>query len=167
MNEPASDLMVSQLEATHPAAYRWALSCCRGDRTEAEEVLQAAYLKVLDGRAIFGEHSSWRTWLFGVIRRTASEHRRRRLLRGEWLLNTFRRVPEPTITPVDPILEIEQARALRRALQSLSQRQRQLIELVFRHDLTIEQAGEVLGISIGSARTHNERAKARLKQQLA
>jgi RNA polymerase sigma-70 factor (ECF subfamily) len=83
------------------------------------------------------------------------------------LLNTFRRVPEATIAPVDPILEIEQARALRRALQTLSQRQRQLIELVFRHDLTIEQAGEVLGISIGSARTHYERAKARLKDQLA
>ena len=39
------------LAELHPASAGWALSCCRWDREEAEEVLQMAYLKILDGRA--------------------------------------------------------------------------------------------------------------------
>src|SRR4051794_41839968 len=74
-----------ELERLHAASFSWALSCCRRDREEAEEVLQASYLKVLEGRARFDERSSFKTFLFGVIRRTAAERRRRRALHGLWL----------------------------------------------------------------------------------
>ena len=69
------------LEAFHGSSWGWALACCLWDRSEAEEVLQTAYLKALDGRARFDGHSSERTWFFGVIRRTAVEHRRRHFAR--------------------------------------------------------------------------------------
>src|SRR3954471_23558386 len=76
------DEIQRSLAELHPASAGWALSCCRWDREEAEEVLQVTYLKILDGRARFGGRSSFRTWLFGVIRRTAAEHRRGRWLRS-------------------------------------------------------------------------------------
>src|SRR5438132_11516583 len=69
------------LERHHAESFGWALVCCGRDRVEAEDVLQASYLKVLDGKARFDGRSSVKTWLFGVIRRTAAEERRRRLLR--------------------------------------------------------------------------------------
>src|SRR5436305_1404383 len=75
------DEIQRSLAELHPASAGWALSCCRWDREEAEEVLQVAYLKILDGRARFGGRSSFRTWLFGVIRRTAAEQRRGRTRR--------------------------------------------------------------------------------------
>ena len=31
----------------HQAGYGWAIGCCRGNRLEAEEVLQMVYLKIL------------------------------------------------------------------------------------------------------------------------
>ncbi|MCW5832082.1 MAG: hypothetical protein KIS78_06475 [Labilithrix sp.] len=65
-----------ELAALHPASFGWALACCRRDHGLAEEVLQDAYFKVLDGRARFDRRSSLKTWLFGVIRMTAREHRR-------------------------------------------------------------------------------------------
>ncbi|MGH8703005.1 MAG: hypothetical protein ACREVR_17765, partial [Burkholderiales bacterium] len=47
-----------ELAARHHDAFAWALNCCRRNRTEAEEVLQATYLKVLEGRARFVRRSS-------------------------------------------------------------------------------------------------------------
>src|SRR6476620_2447951 len=73
----------AELEAHHRAGFAWSLACCGRDREEAEDVLQASYLKILDGRAEFAGKSSFKTFLFGVIRKTASEARRRRTVR-EW-----------------------------------------------------------------------------------
>jgi DNA-directed RNA polymerase specialized sigma24 family protein len=90
-----------RLEEIHPATAGWALSCCRWDREEAEEVLQMTYLKVLDGRARFDDRSSFKTWLFGVVRRTAAERRRSRWMRAvaglRW--RDGRPSPPPVPTP--------------------------------------------------------------------
>jgi RNA polymerase sigma-70 factor (ECF subfamily) len=54
-----------------------------------------------------------------------------------------------------------------RALGQLAERQREVLHLVFYQELTIEQAAGVMHISIGTARTHYERGKARLRELLA
>src|SRR5712691_11804447 len=71
----------SALEAHHGESYGWALSCCRRRRDEAENVLQLVYVKVLSGKAVFDGKSSFKTWLFAVIRKTAPQERRMELLR--------------------------------------------------------------------------------------
>src|SRR2546426_12439681 len=76
--------LTATLEELHAAAFGWALSCCGWDRSAAEDVLQATYLKLLDGRARFDGRSTFRTFVFGVIARTAREARRRTALR-RWL----------------------------------------------------------------------------------
>src|ERR1700687_4569203 len=70
-----------QLERVHADCFGWAMSCCGRNRDDAEEVLQTVYLSVLDGRARYDARSSFRTWIFGVIRRTAASERRRAGLR--------------------------------------------------------------------------------------
>src|SRR5687767_15896034 len=65
------------LERLHEESFGWALSCCGGERTRAEDVLQNTYLRVISGRAAYGGRSLFRTWLFGVIRRVALEESRR------------------------------------------------------------------------------------------
>ncbi len=74
MDEP--DLRCA-IERYHVECFGWALACCGRNRAEAEDVLQTSYLKILDGRAKFDERSSVKTWMFGVIRRTSAEERRR------------------------------------------------------------------------------------------
>jgi RNA polymerase sigma-70 factor (ECF subfamily) len=131
-------------------------------------VLQSSYLKVLDGRAVFSDRSSYKTWLFGVIRRTAAEHRRGWLLRRVWSarsLDTLQ-VVDTAPGPATLLVRSESTQRLERALAELPRRQRDLLHLVFYQELTIREAADVLRISIGTARTHYERGKARLRKQL-
>ncbi len=163
----ASTVPERDLEALHPACFGWALGCCGWNREEAEDVLQTVYLKVLDGRARFDGHSSLKTWLFAVIWRTAAERRRR-----QWLFDLISarllRLPSapPAPDPGSIADASETGEQLRAALQKLSARQRELLHLVFYQDVTIEEAATVLGISVGSARTHYHRGKARLRRLL-
>jgi RNA polymerase sigma-70 factor (ECF subfamily) len=160
--------MEAELAEIHAESFSWALACCGGDRTVAEEVLQVAYVKLLDGSARYDGRSSFKTFLFGVIRTTARERRRAYRLAAERLSRWIARrtEPRPTADPEARALQSERARALRDALLHLSGRQREVLHLVFSHDLTIEQAAGVLGISTGSARQHYERGKARLRALL-
>ena len=65
-----------------------------------------------------------------------------------------------------PVIRDETSRQLVVALKQLSARQRDMMHLVFYQDLTIAGAADVIGISVGSARVHYERGKARLRQIL-
>ena len=155
------------IERHHVECFGWALACCGRDRQEAEDVLQASYLKILDGRARFDERSSVRTWIFGVIRRTASEERRRALLGLR--ARERQRVALPVATEQPDIISLDDARrsaSLVAALATLAARQREVLQLVFYHDMTIEDAARVMRVSLGTARTHYERGKARLRAQL-
>jgi len=158
-----------ELARHHRAAFGWALACCRWDRTAAEDVLQTAYLKLVDGRARFAEQSEFRTFLFGVIRRTASEERRRRAIRAALSLGVLGRdhaMPSVSQAGLGAMVEDEAARGLIAALDRLSPRQREVLHLVFYQDLTIAAAADVMGVSVGSARVHYERGKAQLRELL-
>jgi RNA polymerase sigma-70 factor, ECF subfamily len=153
------------LEDCHRECYAWTLSCCDRDFAEADDVLQTAYLKVLDGRARFDGRSSFRTWLFGVIRRTAADERRRGIVRR--LRHAV--LGHDIAAHDDAVLATEagerQAK-LRDALTRLPRRQREVLLLVFYHSLTIQESALTLGIGLGSARTHYERGKRRLRELL-
>ena len=165
--EPAD--LERELEALHGAGFGWALLCCRWDRQEAEDVLQSAYERVFDGTARFEGRSSLKTWLFGVIRRAAQERRRRRFVRalalGRWW--ELRAEPPPPSTPETVARHSEDVSAVRAALGSLPRRQREVVSLVFYHELTVDEAAEVLALSVGSARQHYHRAKAALRERLS
>ena len=150
----------AELQGLHGASYAWAFSCCRRNREEAEDVLQTSYLKILEGHARFAGGSSFKTFLFGVIRRTAAESRRSDWLRlsrlAAWSRSGVERPPAPAG------IDVHQA-DLHANLVRLATRQREVLDLVFGHDMTIEEAAGTLGISVGSARVHYERGKKRLR----
>jgi RNA polymerase sigma factor (sigma-70 family) len=160
--------MRQELETLHPASLAWALGCCEWNPEEAREVLQSAYLKIFEGQARFDGRSSLKTWFFSVIRRTASERRRRGWLRILGLERYRGSDPEPI--PVDgpekAAGQKELEERVRAAVSRLSTRQREVVQLVFYHDLTVEEAARAMDVSVGTARVHYDRGKKELARLL-
>ena len=156
----------AELARLHEASFGWALSCCARNPTEAEEVLQIVYLKILQGKAIYRGESRLQTWLFAVIRKTAISERRKHLLRT--LKSIAGPQPNEAVHP-RPEVEIERSEMQQRFQQALAQlpaRQRETLHLVFYQELSLSEAAEVMNISIGSTRRHYERGKKRLRETL-
>ena len=162
---PAEAELRRQLAELHADCYGWALACCGRDRARGEDALQRAYLRILEGRARFRGTASFRTFVFGVIRMTAREERR------GWLRLLPMATSPDSLADTAPLPDAAACAAERRtrlvkALAQLSARQRETLELVFYHDMTIAEAAAVMAVRIGSARTHYERGKARLRALL-
>ena len=155
----------NSLMSLHSASFAWTMVCCR-DRELAEEVLQSVYVKVLDGQARHAGRSSFRTWLFAVIRNASRDRLRRR-----WWNRVSRLEFESLSQVVDSAageqrpLNDELA-LVRVAIDELPHRQRQIAHLVFYEDLTIADAAEVMGVTVGTARQHYARAKEALRLSL-
>ena len=164
----------AELAACHGDSFGWAMCCCRRDPLRAEEVLQRTYLKVLGGAARYDGRGAFKTWLFAVIRTTAADERRRELVRRLNLLRyadlTRRSPPAPPPSPAE-VADDDDAGDARRAtfaaaLDALPRRQREVLQLVFYHDLSLAGAAGVMGVSVGSARTHYDRGKKAVRRWL-
>jgi len=159
--------LADTLKALHSDAFGWSLHCCGGDSSRAEEVLQNAYLKIVQGRTKHAQASSFKTWWFGVIRLTAHEEFRRQRYResllGKLWLQISGDTHDPRPSPSRQAELDEQILQLRAALNQLPARQAEVLHLVFYQDLSLSEAAAVMKIGIGSVRQHYERGKARLR----
>jgi len=157
----APDDLEQQVAALHPASFAWALACSAWNAIEAEEVLQTVYLSILEGRARFDGRSSFKTWLFSVIRNMAGRAHRRHWLEARL---PWRALDPGSSSPEahEVIAASERGTHIRRALGTLPARQREVLDLVFFHEMSVEQAADVMEVSTGTARTHYHRGKLRL-----
>jgi RNA polymerase sigma-70 factor (ECF subfamily) len=166
MNE--SDLE-AEIRRLHAQSFGWAMSCCGRSRADAEDVLQNAYIAVLQQHTTFDGRSSFRTWLFGVIRNTARDHRRR-VSRNDARaapMPADDRLPSGSPGALAGLEKQELAGRLAAALERLPQRQHEVLHLVFYQEMSIAEAAGVMRVSVGSARTHYDRGKRRLRALLA
>jgi len=153
----------SALEAIHGQVFGWALSRCDYDPAAAEDLMQRAYVELLTGKARFEQRSSLKTFVFAVVQNLARSRYRRIAARLRLVQAAGAEVRDQVIHPVEP----DQNAAVWHAVQALPQRQRDVVELVFCRDMTIEAAARVMGVTTGTARVHYDRAKKALKAKLS
>ncbi|WP_291780987.1 sigma-70 family RNA polymerase sigma factor [Cecembia sp.] len=142
------------IKELHVEAYIWARQCCNFQDWLAKDVLQQVYLKILENKAKFNGDSSLKTWLFSVIRYTAMENIKKELRVYPLEDGAEVRFDED----VKPEINHE------KLIRQLPDKQREVLLLVFYHGLTLEKASKVMGVHLGTARTHYDRAKKNLKQ---
>lgn len=124
--------------------------------------MQQAYVELLSGSARFDNKATLKTFVFGVVQNLA----RSRFRRVSTRLRLVRQYRQESITDAVEAIEPVIDDGLWRAVRALPARQRDIIELVFCRDLTIEQAASVMGVSTGTGRVHYDRAKKALRSRL-
>lgn len=126
--------------------------------------MQQAYVEVLSGRARFDAKSSLKTFVFAVVQ-TLGRSRFRKLATTLRVVDRFAANLEfPATLSLDT--DTAQTRMVWLAVQELPGRQRDIIELVFCREMTIEEASSVMGVSTGTGRVHYARAKKALAAAL-
>ncbi len=138
----------------HRNAYLWARQCCRFDDELARDVLQQVYLKILEGKAKLKDNSNEKAWLFSVVRNTAVDALKNRLihLSVEMVPDQEDQYREPDLNDYEAIIA------------RLPKMQKEVILMVFYHGMTLEESARVLDLHIGTVRTHYDRGKKRVRQ---
>ena len=152
----------SALEAIHSQVFGWALSRCNFDHAVAEDLMQQAYVELLSGNARFDKKSSLKTFVFGVVQNLARSRFRRLASR----LRLVRRFEHVRVEATADVAEADTMSDVWVAVRQLPTRQRDIVELVFCRELTIEEASAVMGVSVGTGRVHYDRAKKTLKLRM-
>lgn len=120
----------------------------------AKDVLQQTYLKILEGQAKLKDASKAKTWLFSIIRYTAIDELRKA---GKVVSLS------DSYDPIEVNEEVD-ATDYEAIIKHLPEMQREVILMVFYHQMTIAQSAEILQIGLGTARTHYDRGKKKLKE---
>lgn len=132
-----------------------------GDRSLAEDVTAIAFERAFRRRRLFDRRrGSERAWLFGIARNAALDELRRR--RRQAVL-TDEPVAE-TLAEHDEGEEARRRATVRRALTTLSTRERELVALKFHAGLSNAELAGVLGVSESNAGTMLHRTITKLRK---
>ena len=147
------------VEETHRRVFTLAYRLV-GDRHEAEDVAQDAYLKVFRSIRGFRGEASFDTWLYRIVSNTAITHLRRRGRFGDLAkeADEIVQLPEPGAA-ADPVDRDE----VHRALAALPAAQRSVLMLKDVYGFSCAEIGEQMGLSEGAVKVRLHRARKRLK----
>jgi RNA polymerase sigma-70 factor, ECF subfamily len=158
-------LALDQLYARRGPGILSYLTAQLNDRQLAEEVLQDVMLAAWRNAPNFRGESSVRTWLLVIARNRAMNTHRKRKLPLVTLDDAFGVFGGDT----DPLEKIERKAAqsaVREALEHLPTQQREVLVLVFYHQLSGPEVADVLGINVGTVKSRLHRAKETLRRVL-
>lgn len=132
----------------------------------AEELLQDVMLAAWENAARFEARSKVKTWLLVIARNKAINSYRKKQLPIIDINEVFSLHTDDT-GPMEAAVKKDRETAVRQAIQKLPEAQREVLILVFYHQLTGPEVAEVLGISEGTVKSRLHRAKEMLRRVLS
>jgi RNA polymerase sigma-70 factor, ECF subfamily len=145
--------------------YRWLLRFV-GNAAAADDLLSEVFLDVWRQAHRFEGRSSVSTWLMSIARFKALSARRRRTdaALDETIEAT---IADPANDPEVTLQEKDRGELLRQALLQLSVEHRQIIDLVYYHEKTIEESAQILSIPAATVKTRMFYARKKLAELVA
>jgi len=149
-------------DAVYPSLFRY---CNRltGDPDQAEDLAQEAFFRLLD-RGAEGTEAGLRSWLFSVATNLVRDRARTRETRRR-ILSGF---PPPEVDPGPDtdMTRAEEIQRVRKALEVLSERDREML-LLRQEGFSYREVSEVAGVSHRSVGTILARALQRFAAELS
>ncbi len=151
-----------ELERAIPHLRRYARALTR-DLTRADDLVQDCLERALARRHLFRPGSPLKPWLFRIMHNIHVNELRARAARPAEV--AF----DPAAADASAAARAGERLALRdvaRALDALSEEQRQVLLLVVLEDFTYREVAEVLGIPVGTVMSRLSRARETLRRAL-
>lgn len=151
------------------AIYRFVLHMT-GSVTAAEDVTQEVFLALIRENCGYDpQRGSVSGYLFGIARKLVLRQleRSKGHLDPDWEDDqTIRDVPAAATDPMIDLLRREGLEALRKAVQALPKRYREVVVLCDLEEVDYAEAAEVLGCPVGTVRSRLHRARSLLMDKL-
>lgn len=146
--------------------YRLALSILR-DEKDAEDTVQETMLRVYRKLPEYRSEASFTTWVTTIAVNVCRDHLRRRKLRQALSLDWLRERPDEAHPSVpEQVDERLQSQALWRLVDSLEDRYRLPVLLIYREHLSPGEAAQALGLPLRTLYDHLRVAYTRLGAHL-
>ena len=144
--------------------YRFILRIVR-DATAAEDLVSQVFLDVWRTAGQFQGRSQVSTWLLSIARfkaLTAMRQRRFEDIDQE----DVRQIPDDCDTPETSLDRSDTSAILRACVQKLSPAHREIINLVYYHEKSVEEVGQIIGIPQSTVKTRMFYARKQLADLL-
>ena len=133
------------------AVYRWLLRFV-GNEAVAEDLLSDVFLDVWRQADRFQARSSVSTWLLAIARFKALSARRTR--KDAELDETIEAtVADPADNPEVMLEKKNREELVRAALNNLSPEHKEVIDLVYYHEKSVDECAQILGVPSGTVKT--------------
>jgi RNA polymerase sigma-70 factor, ECF subfamily len=159
--QPADLTAFEALYASHGARMKSVALNMLGNRSDAEDAVQEAFLRAYRGRATFRQDATLWTWVYRILLNTCRDIGRRRVSHGETPLDV-----EDGFEPRAPDADHPLRLALMRALDELAPIYREVFVLCEVEGHTHREVATILEIPEGTSKGRLFEARQRLKARL-
>jgi RNA polymerase sigma-70 factor, ECF subfamily len=148
----------------HVRVYRFVLRLVRNEAL-AEDVISEVFLDVWRQAGKFERRSAVSTWLMAIARFKALSALRRRVDQ-ELDEETAEAVEDHADNPEVTLQKKDKSEILRECLSALSVEQREIIDLVYYHEMSVEDVAQIVGIPENTVKTRMFYARKKLGELL-
>jgi RNA polymerase sigma-70 factor (ECF subfamily) len=148
----------------HVRVYRFVLRLVR-DESVAEDLISEVFLDVWRQAGRFEGRSQVSTWLLAIARFKALSALRRRP-DEELDDETAEAIEDPSDDPEVALDKKDKSAAIRKCLVKLSAEHREIIDLVYYHEKSVEEVAQIVGIPENTVKTRMFYARKRLAELL-
>ncbi len=137
-----------------------------GDEATAEDLVTEVFLEVWRNAGRFEARSQVSTWILAIARYKALASRRRRSY--DWLDGeTCERIEDPADDPEVAVQKTERSALLQECLKQLSVAHRQVVDLVYYHEQSIDEVSHIIGVPKSTVKTRMFYARKHIAELMA
>jgi len=148
----------------HVRVYRFVLRLVRNEAT-AEDLISDVFLDVWRQAGKFEGRSAVSTWLLSIARFKALSALRRRPVE-ELDEETAEQIEDQEDDPETALAKKDKSAVLRKCLTALSAEHREVIDLVYYHEKSVEEVAGIVGIPEATVKTRMFYARKKLSELL-
>jgi RNA polymerase sigma-70 factor, ECF subfamily len=137
-----------------------------GNDATAEDLLNEVFLEVWRNAGRFEARSQVSTWILAIARFKALASMRRRR-HDELDDETSETIEDTADDPEIAVQKTERSALLQQCLQQLSVAHRQVVDLVYYHEQSIDEVAEIIGVPASTVKTRVFYARKRIAELMA